>query len=406
MQANTSHDAAAPTVAPSVQAQSAITQRRADIDWLRVIAFGLLIYFHAAVVFLPQGIPMVINEQSSPLAQVFVAFLQEFRLGLLFLVSGMGVQFALRHRDMREFFTERAKRLLIPLVFGIFVLVPPMVYLEKLYIGDMPGSLLDFYAHLFDRVYPQGNLSWHHFWFVAYLFLFCVGSWPLYRSLQSTAMRGIGAWLAKGANLGAVVIVLLLAEIPLRWAFPGFRDLVNDWASFTHWWILFLAGFVFVSQPRLLDRCQALWLPAALVGLVCTGLLFANFFSFTGGSFTLLRDGIAAEEVSVIEYVTFCVLRMCNAWAWLITCVGLAGRFLQRPGVLLSYLTQAVYPLFCLHLTLSVALSYVIVRLPWPVGVKYVLITSLTLGLALMIYELMIKPNRWLRPLFGLNPLD
>lgn len=199
-----------------------INQRRADIDWLRVIAFGLLIYFHAAVVFLPQGIPMVINDQASPLAQVFVAFLQEFRLGLLFLVSGMGVQFALRHRERRAFFAERAKRLLIPLVFGTLVLVPPMVYLEKLHIGAQPGSLLNFYSNLFNDVYPHGNLSWHHFWFVAYLFLFCVGSWPLYRWLRQGRMQRYSTWLARGPRLFAFIGVLLVIEIPLRAVFPAF----------------------------------------------------------------------------------------------------------------------------------------------------------------------------------------
>ena len=76
---------------------------------------------------------MVSNSTSSPVLQMFVAFLQEFRLGLLFLVSGMGVRFALATRDNKEFLGERARRLLIPLLFGIIVIVPPMVFLEKVH---------------------------------------------------------------------------------------------------------------------------------------------------------------------------------------------------------------------------------------------------------------------------------
>lgn len=169
--------------------------------------------------------------------------------------------------------------------------------------------------------------------------------------------------------------------------------------------MLFLAGYTFVSYPVLLDRCQALWPVALLSGLLCSGLLFAVFFDFTGASFTPLQNGQQVTDVTVLNYLGFCVLRMLNAWSWLIACVGLAGRFLQRPGVLLSYLTQAVYPLFCLHLTLSVVLSYIVVPLPWASATKYLFITTGTIALALMIYDLLIKRSTWLRPLFGLKPI-
>ncbi len=374
--------------------------RRADLDWLRVIAFGLLIYFHAAVVFLPQGIPMVINPQASPTLQVFVAFLQEFRLGLLFMVSGMGVRFALRRRSRNEFFAERGRRLLIPLVFGMLVLVPPMVYLEKLFIGDAPGTFIDFYSNLFSGVYPNGNLSWHHFWFVAYLFIYCICSWRVFSWISGSRFAQWAGWLANGYHLFCFAAVLLCAELPLRAMFPGFRDLIHDWASFSHWWLLFLAGFSFITYPELLKSCRRLRRPALLLGLLCTALLFGHFFSFSAASFSPAHDG----QVSVLEYVVFCVLRMLNAWCWLLACVGYAGRYLQKPGPLLTYLTQAVYPLFCLHLTISVTLSFLLVPLALPVAVKYVLITSGTIVLSLLIYHLLIRPSVLLRPLFGLTP--
>ncbi len=373
--------------------------RRADIDWLRVIAFGLLIYFHAAVVFLPQGIPMVINDTASPVLQVFVAFLQEFRLGLLFLVSGMGVKFALGRRDKKQFFLERSRRLLIPLVFGMLVLVPPMVYLEKLHIGADPGSLAEFYGQLFSGVYPRGNLSWHHFWFVAYLFLYCVLSWPFFRRLDGTRPLPWMRCLSGGYGLYTFVGVLFVVEVPLRVFFPGFRDLIHDWASFAHWWLLFLAGFTLVSHLELLQQCQRIRRSALTLGVTCTSLLFGQFFSFDGASFSPLYDG----QITAAEYLYFCLLRMFNAWSWLVACVGYAGRYLKRPGKALSYLTRAVYPLFCLHLTLSVALSFLVVPLPWPIVLKYLVITSGTIGGALMIYQMIIKPNPLLWPLFGLK---
>ena len=101
----------------------AIKQRRADLDWLRVIAFWLLIYYHAAIAFMPGGIPMIQNAETSPVLLVMAGFLHEFRLALLFLISGVGVSFALRHRNKAQFMRDRAVRLLVPLVFAGAVMV-------------------------------------------------------------------------------------------------------------------------------------------------------------------------------------------------------------------------------------------------------------------------------------------
>ena len=51
---------------------------------------------------------------------------------LLFLVSGMGAQYAMRSRTARAFTAERLGRLGIPFVTGLVLLVPPMFYLQQL----------------------------------------------------------------------------------------------------------------------------------------------------------------------------------------------------------------------------------------------------------------------------------
>ena len=92
---------------------------------------------------------MIQNSEPSPALQVWVGFLHQFRLALLFLISGVGVCFALRRRSRAEFMRDRAVRLLAPLVFGILIVVPPMVFLEKRFIGAFDGSFVDFYPALF-----------------------------------------------------------------------------------------------------------------------------------------------------------------------------------------------------------------------------------------------------------------
>jgi len=365
----------------------AIRSRRADLDWLRVIAFGLLIYFHAAVVFLPSGIPMIQNDVASPVLQLVVAFLHQFRLALLFLISGVGVCFALKHRDSRGFLRERSIRLLLPLAFGIVILVPPMVYLEKRFLG----------------VYPDGHLSWHHIWFLAYLYLFCLIGLPLFRYLRSVRAQ---AWVARfgrrlfhRAWLYAPVLVLFVLEALLRAPFPGFRDLIHDWASFSHWFVIFVAGFVFASNEALLDRTQVLRHVSLGLAVACTTILFVQFYSPLHSGFTPR----AAGPVSVGDYLWFCLVRVANVWFWLLACLGYAGRHLRGSPPVLGYLNDAVYPLFCLHLPIIVGLAYSIVPLDWPVWLKYAVLTSAAVVLTLLGYEGVLRVA-WLKPFLGLQP--
>jgi len=353
--------------------------RRHDLDWLRVIAFGILIYFHAGVAFLPTGIPQILNNEPSLIAGVLVSFFTQFRLALLFLVSGCGVYFALRKRDRSTFWRERSKRLLIPLIFGILFLVPPMVYLEKLYLGEFAGSFLEFYrALLSDGVYPAGNLSWHHFWFIAYLYLFCIAGWPALSFLKSKSGQAkVEYWIERYSlqkyGIYLYILPLLMIEIILRPLFPGFRDLISDWANFFHWYLIFLAGYVLANNQTLLARVAELRFHSLGLGVFTSCILFTYFWSQAKGIHPF-GDG----EIDVLKFLLYCLIRISSVWAWILVCLGFATHYLNKPSTTLSYLNRAVYPFFCIHLTVLVAVEYLVIPTNWSIFHKYVVITIAT----------------------------
>ena len=285
------------------------------------------------------------------------------------------------------------------------MLVPPMVYLEKLYIGETSQSFWPFYAgYFFSGIYPAGNLSWHHFWFVAYLYLFCVFGWTLLSRLRSAHGHAVvTGWIARyclnSYGIYLFVLPLLVFEIVLRPMFPGFRDLIHDWASFSHWFLIFIAGFVFAGHRILLDTACRLRMISLLGGILTSGLLFTQFWV----SETRHLHPFADNQIDVLRFLWFCVLRMTNAGFWILCCVGFAARYLNRPSQVLSYLNQAVYPVFCLHLTVLVGLEYLILPLDWSVTEKYLLITSLAVVLLLIMYQL-IRPFKTLGYLLGIKP--
>ena len=67
--------------------------RRYDLDWLRVLVFGLLIIFHIAIGFDEVGIAVYgygNNQLGGTWLSLFILFTHEWRLPLLFLIAGMG----------------------------------------------------------------------------------------------------------------------------------------------------------------------------------------------------------------------------------------------------------------------------------------------------------------------------
>lgn len=377
------------------------TSRRYDLDWLRVLAFLILIYFHAAIAFIPGGLPLIQNAEVSQGLDLFVTISAQFRLALLFFISGLGVAFARKNKSTREYLLERSKRLLIPLIVGITLIVPPMVYTEKLFMGAFDGSFLDFYPQFYlGGIYPKGNLSWHHFWFIVYLYLFCLLGIKAFKildnkqnNLPKKAIQSL-----KGRGIYTFILPLFVVEVCLRAFFPGFRDLIHDWASFFQWFLVFLAGYVFANHLNLLNSATRLrhW---SFVGAITSIVLMFILF----GGMHLNED--PRDEWLFPKYLLFCAVRVTIVWTCILSCLGYAGKHLQFTNGVLRYVTEAVYPLFILHLTFITILGYWVVSLEWNLWSKYLFITSGTVFLVLASYHFLIRPFNIMRVLFGVKPI-
>jgi glucan biosynthesis protein C len=378
-----------------------IQSRRYELDWVRLIAFGILIYFHTAIIFVPGGLPLIQNDLSSEWMDRFVAFSSQFRLALLFMISGVGVAFARRRRTNGAFLAERSRRLLVPLAVGLLLVVPLCVYFERLHLGQFSESFISFYPAVFTTgVYPSGNLSWHHFWFIAYLYLYCLLGTKLFGWLEGKTGQSFLDRVAdycRGFRIYTFIGLLLLIELPLRVFFPGFRDLIHDWASFSHWFAMFLAGYVLAHRPSILDEITRMRTISLLGAVASTALYFTLFYRYDSPPLT------PADPLILVKYPLYCAITMSLAWCCILTCLGYAGRYLRFSNRPLVYLNQAVYPLFILHLTVIAMLGYWVTPLAWSVATKYLVITTLTIVICLLIYHFAIRPFDSMRVLFGVK---
>ena len=98
-----------------------LTERRHDIDALRVIVLFLLIGYHAAVAFQPWGwdIAFISNDKSLESLWIFFSLINTWRIPILFVISGMALRYAYEKRDKWTLLNERTKIILITYYFGI-----------------------------------------------------------------------------------------------------------------------------------------------------------------------------------------------------------------------------------------------------------------------------------------------
>ena len=123
--------------------ESSITAKPARlyyIDWLRVLAMLGIFFFHNARFFDVFTDWHVKNASTSLGPSILIAFMGQWIMPLFFLIAGAGTYYSLKSRRARQFIQERSLRLLIPLIFGMFVIVVPQAYFEAVSHGVQLGG--------------------------------------------------------------------------------------------------------------------------------------------------------------------------------------------------------------------------------------------------------------------------
>ncbi len=369
-------------------------QRRYDLDWLRVLAFTLLILFHTGMMFNTWDWH-VKNPETSVTFEYVMRFLNQWRMPLLFFISGAAVWFAMEKYSTGQFALERIKRLAVPLIFGMFVVIPPQVYYERLFQRRVQGSFFDFYPTILDfRPYPEGNFSWHHLWYIPYILVFSFLMLPAFRYLKSAGGRRRLALamnrLAQGHRVWFVFLLIAASEICLRPFWPANNNnLLDDWAQFTTTILIFALGFCFASSDSIWPRLEQLRFRTLALGIFATSLLYLFWY----GDLEMPLAGRAFYRLT----------RSANIWFWILTALGFASRHLRFNSRVLEYSNQAVYPFYILHQTITVLIGYYLVD--WAVGIplKFTVLAAGTFIGSWLLYEFPIRRSNLMRPLFGLK---
>lgn len=346
-----------------------IASRRYDIDWLRVIAIGLLIIYHIAIGFQPWGVFIRFIQSNEAIESIWIpmSMLNVWRIPLLFFVSGMGVCFAIQRRNWKELLLERVKRILLPFVFGVISIVPLHIFLwQDYYHQDL-----------------QYQLNPAHLWFLGNIFIYVLVLSPVFFYLKKNSNGKVQQFLRRllKSPLGLVVLMvpfILEAEVVKPENFELYAMSVHGFALGM---IAFLVGFCCVYSG------SEFWTTVTKWRWVLLAL-----------ALTLYWVRLIAFELRTPDY-----LMAIESNLWIFTVFGFGHRYLNRSSNALKYLSQAAYPIYIIHMAFLYLGSFLIFPLELVAWVQFILMFVFTVAGCFLFYEMIIRRVKILRPLFGLT---
>jgi len=377
----------------------ASTDRRIDLDWVRILAFGLLIFFHVGMYYVTWGWH-VKSPFASHAIEPLMMLSSPWRLSLLFFVSGCATAF-LHRKSSEGFVRSRTRRLLIPLALGLWVIVPPQSWAEVTEaVGYHDGYLhfMSLYAQGYDGFCRDGCLripTWNHLWFVAYLWFYTMvaslGWWVVSRARMDRCSAAL-ARLLRGPGLIALPVAWIAAlRLLLVARFPETHALVDDWFLHANYFSVFALGALLASEASVWEeirRQRWIALGLAIAGYAVVETWFAHYEALQSiaGLRTLQRVAYALDE-----------------WCAIVAALGFARQWNPADSRVRRYLTEAIFPFYIVHQTAIVLLAHFMKPLGLRPLVEGPLLVAATAAICFASFEV-VRRVGWMRPLFGLAP--
>ncbi len=348
--------------------------RRYDIDTLRVIAIFLLMIYHSFFLFLSWGsdVGFIENQESLDWLTFIMGLMNTWRIPLLFFVSGMGVYFSFRKRTAKELLAERAKRILLPLLFGTLIIVPIQSLLVQMYNQTN-------YIYL-----PNPS----HLWFMLNLMIYVVLLLPIFIFLKRRPDFMLNVWFRKALDKSSFFIYLLAVPYVAE-AFliaEGFPYAMFAGSNHGLWIgsIAFVLGFyMLMLGEKIWNAFDQLKTVNLIIALAIHGVVYVTDL---GQKNEIQTHLLMATESILIIFSVF----------------GFGYRYLNRPMALVQYVSKAVLPIYIIHMAVLFAVGNMILPLAIPAWIKFVIVIVLTIGLCFAIYEWVIKRANWLHRWFGM----
>jgi glucan biosynthesis protein C len=358
-----------------------MTDRRYDLDWLRIAAFGTLILYHVGMFYVTWDWH-VKSSHASEAIEPLMQLTNPWRLTLLFLITGVATRFMADKMSAWKLTGSRMGRLWPPLLLAVFVIVPPQSYyeiyeaLQAMGQAD-PGAspwLADFYVKY---VTASGNWcdadgclttpTYNHMWFVAYLILYTLALIPLLPLLRRIP-KAVAVLIAGPGLILTPWLFLFITRATLFPIFNETHDFREDWYLHVVYLTTFLFGFAVAKHQQFFEGCVKWRVAALITSLICWAAVVIFYAAHP--------DGVTPPDWL---RAIFRGVREMQAWCAIVACIGYAHRYLRgADGPARRVLTQAIFPFYLIHQTIIVVTGHYLDGLRLPLAAEAPLLICAT----------------------------
>ena len=368
------------------------------LDAVRAFALLLGIVLHAAQSYVA-GLGWVTAETPNTGLAALWYTIHLFRMPLFFLIAGFFARMLLESRGLAGFVKDRARRILLPLVVGlpVVMLLTGVAYvLGSLASGADPRAIQGMHPpaapikHAFLTSIPL-----IHLWFLYYLLLFYAGAVLLRLASDSVfgpgrlqaAVDAIVRFLMRGP-WGVLILSLPIVAYYAHlsgWSpwggLPAPFYLVPDAGALIAYGLFFGFGWLLHRQPPVLLSLQNLY-PLYSVLAIAAWIACRMIGGPTPHWGPYLQGG------ALLGYTLSYIV---GAWAWSFALIGIAVRFLSGASAVRRYLADSSYWLYLMHIPVLFFFERMLHPLPWPGVVKFVLVVAGAMPILLLSYHYLVR---------------
>lgn len=352
--------------------------RRYEIDWIRNISILMLFVYHTCAIFCNFGDFYVISQEKNVFADIFILLLFTWYMPLLFFLAGASTYFSFQRRSLKEYIIERVKKLLIPLLFGLLVLVPPQTYLARLWRGEINLKYIEhmkyFFSNITDFTGFDGAFTPAHLWFILYLFIVSIigGSFIfiLFKKEKGTnLLNQIKYVFCRKYSFISLLILGVVADI-----FPSIMG-----KSILSCLIIYTFGYVIYHDDMIFSK---------LVRHRYKYLLCFVFFTTLGTIYTLF---LRPDQINIYVWIIDSILKNSVLICAISSVIGFSSIHLNTNNKVLKYLNKSAFPVYLIHQPILLILAYIIIPTTSSTTISMIMIIVISFVTTFVIYELLNK---------------
>lgn len=352
--------------------------RKNYIDNLRIFCILLLFPYHTFMIYNNFGESFYVYNKPVDIFSSFISINWTWFMPLMFTLAGISASFALKKRTVREFTKERVLKLLIPLVFGILLLVPMQTYFAEKYHNGYTDSYLKqyilFFAKETDFTGYTGGFTPGHLWFILYLFVISIISLPITIKFNKYCEKLDGKKFTLIKLISLFLISLIMTPI-----------LNIGGKSVGKYFALYLLGFFVLSNDDVINRLEK--------NKLCLTYL-AVFF--------LIIKYILGENYSDDINIICSVSDELTMWVCILAFLGIGKQNLNYRNKFTIYFNKASFPIYIFHQSILVGVGYYALKFTNVILLQVVMIITFSFILTIICYEIA-KRIPIVRFMFGIN---